>query len=74
MGAAKIFEVENILCALDLGTRYLELMAKEQTGGDDQTWTGGRSEQSVVERNLTEQSIEHKETECLRKCSSYAQL
>ncbi|CAA7024880.1 unnamed protein product [Microthlaspi erraticum] len=42
-------------------------MAKEQTGGDDRKWTRRRSEQSDVERNLTEQSIEHKETECLRK-------
>ncbi|CAA7055047.1 unnamed protein product [Microthlaspi erraticum] len=34
------------------GARHhvLELMAKEQTGGDDRKWTGGRSEQSDVKR------------------------
>ncbi|CAA7036445.1 unnamed protein product [Microthlaspi erraticum] len=38
---------------------YLELMAKEQTGGDDRKWTRRRSEQSDGE-SLTEQSIEQR--------------
>ncbi|CAA7038308.1 unnamed protein product [Microthlaspi erraticum] len=50
-----------------LNEKYLELMAKEQTGGDYRKWARRRSEPSDVRRSLAEQSIEQKETRCLRK-------
>ncbi|CAA7059716.1 unnamed protein product [Microthlaspi erraticum] len=53
-GAAKIFEVENIFCALDLGTRYSELMAKEQTGGDDRSGPEGDRSNRMAKEDGTE--------------------